>query len=532
MGGAEPSAGGRLSRARVALLLASALLHALAFPPWSLTGLAWVALAPFLLALRGLDPWRGFAAGWIWGSAACWGVAYWIAPALEHYYEQPWWFGILFCVFASQILWGSYYAVFAAVACRIAARSAGAARVLLIAAAWVGAELARARLMTGEPWLLLGYALVPQPAMIQIADVGGVYLLSFVVMVVNAAAAEVVAVAAATGSTPAILSRTRAPLLVAAGLVAGVWVYGHVRLGQDLAPIRASRVAVIQGNVELGSQWRQDLYAKGLREYLALSAEAARQTRPEVLIWPESAVTFFLAEDRELLEPILAMLRATGAELIVGGPHLDRADPAGPRFFNSAFLVTGPGISGRYDKAHLLPFGEYFPLKAIELLRRRFERVRVFTPGAGDTFLDTRAGRAAVVICFEAVFPEIVRERMRRGAEILVNLSNDAWLAGSGPQQHASMVVLRAVENRTWVVRATTTGISSIIDPYGRVVAESGENVVATLAARVQALRVATPYQVLGDAFAYGCVLAAVAAALLPLRRRALAARIALDSTA
>jgi len=218
-------------------------------------------------------------------------------------------------------------------------------------------------------------------------------------------------------------------------------------------------------------------------------------------------VTFFLPEEEEFLRQIRALLADTGSELVVGGPHVDTRDLARPLYFNSGFSVTEAGITGRYDKAHLLPFGEYFPLKMIEFLRRRFERVRTFTPGSGDTLLDTPAGRAAVVICFEAIFPEKVRRQMASGADLLINLTNDVWLGdNAGPRQHASMVVLRAIENRTWVIRATTTGVSKIIDPHGQVVAASGIDVAATLHARVGALRVATIYERVGDLFAYGCV--------------------------
>ena len=163
-------------------------------------------------------------------------------------------------------------------------------------------------------------------------------------------------------------------------------------------------------------------------------------------------------------------------------------------------------MRARYDKERLLPFAEYFPLRFIDLLRRRFDRVRAFTPGAAATLLPTRLGPTAVVICFEAVFPELVRARMRAGAVALVNLSNDAWLgSGSGPAQHLAMVVPRAVENRTWVVRATTTGISAVIDPFGRVLEQTSPSTAAVLEAAIVPLRVDTFYERWGDWFAWLC---------------------------
>ena len=529
---------------RAAVILASAILHAFAFPPWEQSWLAWIALVPFLLALRGLTPRQGFAAGWLWGTAAIWVVAYWVPPALMFYYEQPWWFAALFCIVGSQILWGTYYAAFGAVACVIANRSAGVLRVALLSCAWVTAELARSHLLTGEPWMLLGYGLMPELPMIQIADFGSVYAISFVAFFVNAALAEwlgaipipppyegggqgEVSKAGRSGrlTPPCSLlpkwEHTGASVLAALLLVAATWLYGHSRLQETFSSDHETDVAVIQGNIPVGAQWRAELYAKGLREYLDASAAAAAGRQLGLIVWPESAVTFFLPEEATFLRQIRELLATTGAELVVGGPHLDDRDPARPLYFNSAFAVSAAGIDGRYDKAHLLPFGEYFPLKMIEFLRRRFERVRTFTPGSGETLLHTPAGKAAVVICFEAIFPEKVRRQMARGAEILVNLTNDVWLGNhAGPRQHASMVALRAVENRTWVIRATTTGVSTIIDPHGRVIAASDTDVAATLHARVAALRVSTFYQRHGDVFAYGCAACLLVFSVLSVRVR------------
>lgn len=525
---------------RVVAIVGSAVVHAGAFPPWEQSWLAWWALIPFFLALRGLTPRQGFAAGWLWGTAAIWVVAHWVPAALRFYYEQPWWFAILFCVIGSQVLWGTYYAAFGAAAAIILRYTRGAVQVSLIAVAWVVAEFARAHWLTGEPWMLLGYGLVSAPRMIQIADLGGVYLVSFVVVITNATGALILATTMGNGiGRPSGISRAdlqpaagrncsayRSALMMAVILVASTWVYGSFRLAQSFPADAQVDVVAIQGNVSLGMQWRPEFHARGLDTYLELSEAALRKEPADLLIWPESAVTFFMTEEEALLVRIRALLDEFDVELVVGGPHVDDSDPAMPRYYNSGFHLTADGIAGRYDKAHLLPFGEYFPLKTIEFLRRRFERVRTFTPGEGETLLETPAGRAAVVICFEAIFPEKVRRQMRRGAGWLVNLTNDVWLGShAGPRQHASMVELRAIENRTWVVRATTTGVSAIIDPHGTVVARSDTDVSATLRARIGARVGDTVYQRIGDAFAFGCVAALLLAALLGLARRQSAQR-------
>lgn len=497
----------------ILLILGSAALHALAFPPWNAAPLAFVAVAPLLVAIRSLSPTRALLAGHLWGSAAIWGVGYWVAEALTFYYEQPWWFGLLFCLVGCQILWGFYYAVFALAARWTLPRFPAAARPLLTAVLWVACELARSRLLTGEPWMLLGYALVPSPRLIQIADTGGVYALSFLCILANAAVAELALAAAPLRR--ALAARVLLPPLALLFANAG---YGTYRLGAEIRGDEVTRVVIVQGNNDLGAQWRGEFYGAGLELYTQMSRAAASARKPDLFVWPESAVTFFLAHEPAYRARIGRELGEFGAELIVGAPHHE----GGQRYFNSAFHLTSDGrIHGRYDKGHLLPFGEYFPLRFLTFLRRHFERVRTFTPGDAGVLLETRAGPIAAVICFEAIFPEIVRAKMRHGAAVLVNLSNDVWLGrGVGQEQHLAMVVLRAVENRTWVVRATTTGISAFIDPTGRIHSRTQLNEAATLFAEIEPLRIATVYKNYGDWFAHLCVAAAAAALIAAARRR------------
>jgi apolipoprotein N-acyltransferase len=279
-------------------------------------------------------------------------------------------------------------------------------------------------------------------------------------------------------------------------------------------------VRIVQGNNELRTQWRREFYGDGLERYLALS-QTSRSRSPRVLIWPESAVTFFLGEEPAHRGRIGRVLGVLGAELVVGAPSRQPRGADAWQSYNSAFLVDEDGaVRARYDKRRLLPFAEYFPLRFLAFLRRHFDAVRDFTSGETPLLLETRAGQAAVVICFEAIFPELVAERMRLGAEILINLSNDIWLGSwAGPAQHLQMVVLRAVENRVWVLRATTTGVSAAIDPLGRVRVRSRFGTTATLDQEVSPMRVWTVYKQFGDVLAFVCV-AMTALTLIALRRR------------
>lgn len=490
-------------------ILTSALLRALAMPPWDWWTLGFVALVPFFAVISDAAPRRAALYGGVWGVAAHWAEAAWVLPAMRDYYQQPLGFAVAFGLVSSVLFRGLPHALFAAVAAWLLRGRHGAWRAPLLAATWVAVELLRARGPSADPWLLLGYALVPRPVLLQAADLGGIYLLSFVVALVNAAIAVRLSADAPAGAA------RRAAIGAAAALLC-LLVYGQWRMATLPAEGAPLAVTVVQGNNDLGAQWRAEHYGAGLRTYLDLSRAAlTRAEAPHLLVWPESAVTFFLAHEPGYLARIEALLAEHDTTLIAGAPHYADPDPAVPLYFNSAFAVGAGGIAARYDKQRLLPFAEYFPLRFIEFLRRRFDRVRSFTAGGEPVLLPTPLGPAAVVICFEAVFPELVRARMRAGATTVVNLSNDAWLGrGSGPAQHLAMVVPRAVEARTWVVRATTTGVSALIDPTGVVRARIAPDTAATLSGAIVPAAPPTLYQRWGDWFAYACAAAVALAAL------------------
>jgi len=509
-----------MSGGRLVLVVLSAIGVALAFPPWDVALASWIALAPFLWVVTDLAPLRAASAGLLWGTLHTWAIGWWVPVAIANYWGQPAWFGASFALLASIVFVGSYVAAFASVAAWTAKRCRGVTRIVLLSSLWVGFELARARLLTGDPWLLSGYGLVPYESVSQLADIGGVHALSFLLVAVNACIAEIPR-AFPHGSHAALR-----PVLLAGALLALSIGYGSVRLAGELPVEPARRIALVQGNVDVETQWSSELQDVALARYLELSRDAAMRWRPELLVWPESAVTAFLAQEPQMRSAIGDMLATTGAALIAGGPHVE-GSPPDALYFNSAFLLDARGrIRTRYDKARLLPFAEYFPLRSIVLLRRHFERVRTFTPGSGDVVLATAVGKVGIAICFEAIFPELVLEQVRRGAEILVNLSNDAWLGwGPGPEQHLRMVRLRAIENRRWLVRATTTGVSAIVDPFGRVVAQVPAGESGALGGTVVPLQGVSPYQRLGDLFAYVCVAVgavgvSILAAVSPARAR------------
>ncbi len=494
------------------LLLVSVASYAAAFPPWNLWWLAWLALCPLFFLLRVLPISRAVCVGLLWGIGSNFAVGYWVAGAISTYYEQPLWWGIAFCVATSLVYWSPYYALFAGLAAWTRRYCSDSAWCGWVAALWVAAEYGRANLLGGAPWLMLGYALGPSDNLRQAAALGGVYLLSFVAVAVNATLAVVAETYGRRRSTTAAMRSPTpyAAILATAAIVVGLHVYGMIALRATIPNQPQVPIAVIQGNNQDAAYWLPGAYAKGLEEYLRMSSQALLETHPRLLIWPEAAVTMFFAQEPQARARVAAMLGTGDAELLLGAPHVSGDDPALPRFLNSAFVFSvNNEIRGRYDKRHLMPFVEYFPLRTIELLRRNFERVRTFTPGTEAVLLDTPMGKAAIAICFEGIFPDLVRRSMNLGAAVLVNLSNDVWLGpGAGAAQHVSMIRMRAVENRTWVIRSTTTGVSAIFDPFGKVNAASATFTPAVLAAQVVPLQIETVYEHFGDIFAYACLAA------------------------
>ncbi len=482
--------------------LASALLYGLAFPPARLRPLAWVALVPLLVALRRTSTRAALLLAWLWTLAATCMVADWLPVSIADYYQQPLLVGLGFLLGIPTFMAVPYYVAFAA-CYRALARSPAALRPLAVAAAWVAAELGRARLLTGNPWALFGYSQIDALPLIQIADLASVYGVSFVLVAVNAALAELWLAATDTPPRP----RAAAGAIATAALVLGAGLgYGALRLRSPaLIPReRPVRVALVQGNLDLGSQWREEYYGKNLDVYLRLTAEAIRDYAPALVFWPENAMTFFLEQERGYLAAIARVLDGR-AQLIAGGPRV----VVGPdrHYFTSIFLLSAGGrVVAHYDKQRLVPFAEYFPFARLDLLRRRFARVREFTPGGPPALLPTVAGPAGVMICNEAMFPEIAAARARAGAAYFVEPANDSWFRARFSDQQFDIVRLRAVEQRRYLVRASTSGPSAIVDPAGRVVVRTALSTQTVAGGEIRAGTVTTLYCRVGDLFAWLCV--------------------------
>ena len=493
----------------------SAVAFALAFPPTRFWPLAWVALAPFFVALRRGSWRRALGLTWLWCLVAAYGVGDWFASSVAAYFDQPMAVAIalFFAVFTAMA--GPYYLA-AALAYRTIAARGGPWVPLLGAAAWVLAELGRGRLFTGtaffigNPWGLLGYAATDLEALTQIASITGIYGITFALAGINVALAELwISLERRRGIRSAGVGLALAclPPLAFAGF--GL----HTLRGEESsgAPVG---VAVVQGNVAVGARWRSDAYGENLDLYLSGTRDAVDQAQVEVAFWPEAALTFFLEEEPTYRAALGHALARMDLQLVAGGPRVAGED----LYSNSVYLVEPGGeLAARYDKEYLVPFAESFPL-GIDVLRRTFGRIRVFEPGTQVAPLPTRAGRAGILVCNESMLPEVAGARVRAGAEILVNPSNDTWISDPKyTEQQLDIARMRAIEQRRWLVRASTSGPSALVDPFGRLRARTPGMERAVAVGEVVPRSDLTPYARLGDAFAFACV-AAVALALVRAR--------------
>jgi len=501
-----------LGAAVVATILAGGL-YGQCFPTASVRSLAWVALAPFLVAVPSGVRRRAAGLGWLVMLVLAYGVNDWFPRAVSTYYLQPALVGVGFFFGVTTFTAAPATMLFALWYRRAAARPSPWLPVTA-AAAWVGGEALRTRVL-GDPWVLFGYSQVGVDTVTQVADLAGVYGVSFVLVAVNVAIAEMLRAIMSSGRE---LRRAAAGLGVAAVVVTVALGYGVLRLRMlDGEPGAATRtVAVVQANLDLGSQWRQEFYGRNLDGYLRLTAARLARGGVDLVVWPESANTFFLDTEPAYRRAIASVLHAGGTQLVVGGPSVGAEGPH--VYHNSAFLLSPAGeIVGRYDKRRLLPFAEYFPLPELDFLRRRFGRVREFTPGAPTAILQTAIGPAGVIICNEALFAAPARERVREGAEVLVVLTNDSWV---GEPKYAwqafDMAVMRAIEQRRPLVRSSTSGPSAIVDAAGRVRIVTEFASAATIDGSIAARRGTSAYGRVGDLFALLCVLVSLVVAIRP----------------
>ncbi len=498
---------------RALLAVAGGLLLTAAFPRLELAWVAWAALLPLMFAVRGLSAREGFRMGILAGLAHYMTLVYWLVITMNTYGGLPKSLcGPILFLFAAYL--AIYPALFAA---GFAVLSSRPALCLAVAPAlWTAQEYLRAFMLSGFPWELLGYSQYRQLKLIQVADMTGVYGVSFVIVLVNTAAflllSGLPALKPPRATVSAGLRMTAVGLVVV--VLGGVLGYGQWRMGavdRRAAAAAAKTVSLLQGNIDQSIKWDPAHQEATLKIYFRLARKVLPR-KPDLIVWPETAAPFYFGNDRRLTRMLQHGVAELGVYQLVGSPLvLGRAEEY--LFYNSAFLLRPDGtVAGRYDKAHLVPFGEYVPFKKyLPFLGKIVEQVGDFQAGRRGATIAWEGHHLGVLICYELIFADLSRAAAANGADLLVNITNDAWYGRSGaPYQHFSMAVLRAVETRRTLVRAANTGISGVIGPAGRILARTPIFEEAVVTRRVPLLTEKSLYVRVGDAFAVTCLAVSV----------------------
>lgn len=505
------AARGSIDRSKMFLALVAGLLLTAAFPRTGIFVLAGLGYVPLLLALRNVAPWDGFRLGLITGLAHAISLLYWIAHTITTYGHAP-----MITALGILLLLCTYVALYTATLAALAVYAVRSPLMMPIAlpALLTALEFLRGHLLTGFPWGFLGHSTYAFRPLIQIADITGVHGISFVLMLVNSTIGVLILGHGGKTWQGRPVSRRAASRwgLATLAILAATSIYGYIRMGQVARQAEAAprvNVAVVQGNIAQAVKWDPAFQIATTQKYIQLSQQAAAEG-PALVVWPETATPFHMHHNKVLTSMVRRGVRSAGTSFLIGSPFFirrnDRVD-----YFNSAFLLAPDGDnSTRYDKAHLVPFGEYVPLRRwLPFVGKLVAQVGDFVAGAPGQVLGWQNHRLAPLICYEAIFPELTRAAARNGADLLINLTNDAWYGRtSAPYQHLSLCVFRAVESRRSFIRAANTGISGFIDPTGRIEAPTGLFVEAVVSRKVSALTTPSVYTRIGDAFAWVCLLA------------------------
>jgi len=497
--------------------------------------LSWIALAPLIVALlrarpaselqvaglvrlRPATPIQGFLLGYACGILWYAGTCYWIYDTMRHFggLSMP---AALLALFLFCCYLGLYHGLFGLLVSLLAGSASDLRRPLALAPfLWVAVELARTRI-TGFPWNLLGIAQVDNGPLCRIAATTGVYGISFEIALVN------VALAAAF-----LVPREKRGAMLAAALAAAAVLQAGKLI--DAPPARADHAALlVQQNIPVDADWnRPGYFQKTLTDLIELTETAAlknastagsdRVSGPDVtlIVWPESPAPFS-TNDARLRDSLGQMAHLTKAWVVAGAIGVTPSPQPGkePALFNSAALISPDAAwVTRYDKVHLVPFGEYLPFPSLFSFAGGLTKaVGEFQHGASRQPLDAGDEKLGVFICYESIFPDEVRQFANNGARVFVNISNDGWYGDSGAYaQHLNQTRMRAIENNRWLLSATDTGVTASIDPWGRVVAQLPRKDRLALVAPYALNSDTTFYARHGDWFAYACAIISLGALL------------------
>jgi apolipoprotein N-acyltransferase len=485
----------------ILLSILSGVFLVLSFPNFDLEFFAWFALVPLFYAFEGKGLYQSFKLGFLTGFVSYLGILYWIIVAVHTYGNVPLILSGLILLLLVIYL-SLFVGAFTFLTRFIQIRS-GIQTPLFTPVLWVALEYLRSFLLTGFPWANLAYSQYLNLPFIQMADTTGSYGLSLVIVLVNAALYLVIQQ----------WSKKSFPLkevAITVVILLGFLIYGYAKMKHVDREARQSpplKVGLVQGNIDQSIKWEESFQKETLKIYERLSFKAANE-KPDLIIWPETATPFFFQDEKEYQPIVLSIPKKTGAFLLFGTPFY-RIEKRKANYYNSAFLASPSGeLVGRYDKIHLVPFGEYIPLQKLLFFIESSigEGIGNFKPGKEIFNFSLPQGKFGLLICFEIIFPDLCRRFVKEGANFLVTITNDAWFGRtSAPYQHFSIATFRAVENRVFIARVANTGISGFIDPKGRILQRGDIFTEEAMNGTIQLMKGETFYTLYGDVFAWIC---------------------------
>lgn len=478
------------------------------FPTFDLYLLAWVALVPFLVSLYNKQPKDAFTSGMVMGAVYFFGTTYWIYHSLNHFGNIPFLLSLIL-VFSLSLYLSLYTGLFAMLF-SMKLKTTRLPALLIAPVFWTSLEFIRSYALTGFPWSSLGYSQYKFLFGIQFADITGIYGVSFLIVAINGAIADIFIVKKRLQDMPLFsLSRTLSGFAALGIILLFVFSYGYWRLNQH-RPGKPIRVSIIQGNIEQGKKWNPAYQDEVVNTYKELTTLAAGSS-PSLIIWPETSVPFYFGYDVARTNDLVSFQRQLNTYLLFGSVILKEpsSDKSSASLANSAVLLDKNGnVPYIYDKIHLVPFGEYVPLRGILFfLDKLVAGIGDFAPGGKYIKASTSYGSFSTLVCYEIIFPGLVRKFFSRDGDFIVTITNDAWFGKTtGPYQHFSMGVLRAIENRKPLIRAANTGVSGFIDSSGRIL-----KTTPVFERKVETMDMATDttrsfYSRYGDIFSYLCM--------------------------
>jgi len=486
----------------ISLAILSGALLILSFPKYGSGFVAWFAFIPLLFALHRVTSIRqAILFGLITGVIGYTGIIYWIVYVVVNYGYLPIYLGIIIMLLLACYL-SVYLAIFAA---GIVYFRRQIPLYLIAPVLWICLEYCKSQLFTGFPWENLGYSQYLNLYLIQFADILGVFGLSFLIILVNVSLFEI------------ITKRSKREYIIAAAVslvLVSVYIYGIFRvnnidqlLQNPSAP--SMEVSLIQGNIDQSTKWNENKQKETLNIYEDISLNNI-PVSGGLIVWPETAVPFNFQDENDLRRQIINLSIKTKSDFIFGSISYS---PGRHYVYNSAYLLSPEGeVKGKYDKVHLVPYGEYVPLRNVfPLIKGLTAGIGDFSTGDGYFPLSAAGRKIGVLICYEGILPFAARMYKKESAEILVNITNDAWFGStSAPYQHLSMTIFRAVETRLYLVRAANTGISAIVDPRGQIVAQTNVFQKDSLKGKVKLLKIPTFYAEHGDILVSACFILSI----------------------